>query len=54
MANLQYQPTPMRTSSLAALSVLCILTGCRTEEQSYSTYASLNLTVSGTVFTFSQ
>ena len=54
MANLQKQPTPMRTISLAALSVLCILTGCRTEEQSYSTYASLNLTVSGTVFTFLQ
>lgn len=54
MANLQSQPTLMRTISLAVLSLVFILTGCRTDEQSYSTYASLNLTVSGTVFTLSQ
>ena len=54
MANLQNQPILMRTISLAALSLYCMLTGCRTEEQSYSTYASLNLTVNGTVFTLSQ
>lgn len=54
MANLQYHPTFMRTIRLAALSLLCILTGCRTKEQSYSTCASLNLTVSGNVFTFLQ
>ncbi len=46
MANLQSQSTLMRTISLAVLSLVFILTGCRTDEQSYSTYASRDFALS--------